>query len=319
MAVPERHGGTGAGLIELCLLLERVGRTVAPVPAWPTLVCGALPVAAWGDEALCSRLLPGVVRGETLLSAALEEEGAGPRRPATRARRDGAGFRLEGRKIAVPIAAQAEVVLVPAALEAEPGVAVFALDPRAPGVRLTFQECTDWQARYAMELDGAAAAEGDALGGLARGAEVLDWIVERAIAGLCAIASGVAGRALEITAGYAAERKQFGKPIASFQAVSQRLADAYIDHQAISLTMWQAATRLAEGHAAPAEVATAKFWASEAGSRIGHTALHVHGGISIDVDYPIQRYFLWAAQIAASLGAATPQLLDLGRHIAAGA
>ena len=98
--------------------------------------------------------------------------------------------------------------------------------------------------------------------------------------------------------------------------MGQRLADAYIDNQAIELTMLQAATHLDEGLDVPVEVATAKFWASDGGNRIGHAALHVHGGISIDVDFPIHRYFLWLKQIEFTLGAATPQLVVIGKHLA---
>jgi acyl-CoA dehydrogenase len=94
------------------------------------------------------------------------------------------------------------------------------------------------------------------------------------------------------------------------------MADSYIDNEAVQLTMWQAASRLAEDLPSDREVATAKFWAADGGHRIGHAALHIHGGISIDVDYPIHRYFLWLKQIEYTLGAATPQLVRLGQLLA---
>jgi acyl-CoA dehydrogenase len=313
VAVPEAHGGAGWGFIELCLLLERVGRTVAHVPAMPTLVYGALAIAEFGSSEQQRRLLPGVVSGETLLTAALVEIGTDPRTPIATARKAGDGYRLDGTKAAVPIAPQADAVLVPAILD---GVrTVFLVDPKAKGLRFELDETSSWEGHYRMELDGVTVGRDALLGGERRG-EVLDWLVDRATVALCAVAAGVAQRALEITAKYASERKQFDKPIATFQAVSQRLADCYIDNEAITLTMWQAATRLAEGIPSPKEIATAKYWACEGGSRIGHAALHIHGGISIDVDYPIQRYFLWAKQIEFSFGAATPQLVELGRLIA---
>jgi acyl-CoA dehydrogenase len=133
---------------------------------------------------------------------------------------------------------------------------------------------------------------------------------------LCAVASGVADEATRITAHYTTERKQFDRAIGTFQAVGQRMADCFIDNRAIELTMLQAATHLDEGRDVPAEVATAKFWASDGGSRIGHAALHVHGGISIDLDYSIHRYFLWLKQIEFTLGSATPQLVVLGKYLA---
>ena len=110
-------------------------------------------------------------------------------------------------------------------------------------------------------------------------------------------------RALELTAAYAREREQFGRPIGSFQAVAQRLADAYIDVEAVRLTMWEAAWRVAERLPAPAEIATAKFWAADAGHRVAHTAVHVHGGTGIDVDAPTHRYFIAAKRNEFTLGA----------------
>jgi alkylation response protein AidB-like acyl-CoA dehydrogenase len=124
-------------------------------------------------------------------------------------------------------------------------------------------------------------------------------------------------RALELTAEYARERKRFGHAIGAFQAVRQRLADAYIDVEAVRLTLWQAAWRLADGSPAAQEVATAKFWAAEAGHRVAHTAVHVHGGVGIDVDHPLHRYFAAAKRLEFALGGATAQLRGLRELLAA--
>jgi alkylation response protein AidB-like acyl-CoA dehydrogenase len=137
------------------------------------------------------------------------------------------------------------------------------------------------------------------------------WLAARATVGACAAQLGIVERALEMTADYARTRVQFGKPIGSFQAVSQRLADAYIDVEALRLTMWQAAWLLSAEQPAAAEVATAGFWAAEAGHRVLHTAVHVHGGVGIDVSYPLHRYFLAAKYHEFLLGGATGQLLAL--------
>jgi alkylation response protein AidB-like acyl-CoA dehydrogenase len=136
--------------------------------------------------------------------------------------------------------------------------------------------------------------------------------------GLCAAQVGVIERALEMTAEHARKRVQFGRPIGSFQAVAQRLADAYIDVEAARLTMWQAAWLLDCGREADADlaVATAKFWAAEAGHRVAHTAVHVHGGMGIDVSYPVHRYFTAATQNEFALGGATAQLRRIGAVLA---
>jgi alkylation response protein AidB-like acyl-CoA dehydrogenase len=148
------------------------------------------------------------------------------------------------------------------------------------------------------------------------GADVLDWLITRNTVGLCAVQLGVLERALELTVAYARDRVQFGRPIGSFQAVAQRLADAYIDVEAVRLTLWEAAWRVAEGLPAVAEVATAKFWAADAGHRVAHTAVHIHGGTGIDVDAPLHRYFVAAKRVEFSLGPATAQLRRLGVELA---
>ncbi|MBA3653303.1 MAG: acyl-CoA/acyl-ACP dehydrogenase [Actinobacteria bacterium] len=135
-------------------------------------------------------------------------------------------------------------------------------------------------------------------------------------AGLCAMQAGVTEEALRITAEYTKDRKQFDKPIASFQAVGQRAADAYIDVQAIKLTAQQAAWLLSEGLPADDELAIAKFWAAEGGQRVVHAAQHLHGGIGVDLDYPLHRYFTLAKQIELSLGGATEQLVKIGQNLA---
>jgi alkylation response protein AidB-like acyl-CoA dehydrogenase len=257
-----------------------------------------------------------MVAGETLVTAALTELGADSWSPAARATREGQGWRLDGVKVAVPMAHLAAAVLVPARTS-EGEVGVFLVEPRGQGVSLARQETTNWEAHFRMELSGARVADDALLGSTREGAHVLGWIVDRTTVGLCALGAGACQEAVRITAEYASNRKQFDKPIAMFQAVGQRMADSYIDNEAVSLTMWQAATRLHDELPSAKEIATAKYWAAEGGSRIGHAALHIHGGISIDVDYPIHRYFLWLKQIENTLGAATPQLERLGTLISA--
>jgi alkylation response protein AidB-like acyl-CoA dehydrogenase len=124
---------------------------------------------------------------------------------------------------------------------------------------------------------------------------------------------------VRITASYVKERQQFDRMIATFQAVGQRAADAFIDTLGVRLTAWQAVWRLSAGLPATDEVTIAKYWASEAGQRVVHTCQHLHGGIGMDRDYPVHRYFLVAKQIDLALGGAAPQLADLGKRIAASA
>lgn len=141
-------------------------------------------------------------------------------------------------------------------------------------------------------------------------------MADLATLGVCAQQLGVLEKALEMTADYASRRVQFGRPIGTFQAVAQRLADAFTDVEAVRLTTWQAAWRMSQGmdgHLAYAEeLAIAKFWAADAGHRVAHTAVHVHGGVGIDLDSPVHRYFVMAKRLEFSLGHATDQLRRLG-------
>ena len=161
--------------------------------------------------------------------------------------------------------------------------------------------------------------EEDVLGDPKRGADIVRWLEERALIGLCSLQLGVAAAALAKTAEYVGVRKQFGKQIGAFQGVSLRAADAYIDVEAMRSTLWQAVWRLDTGAAASIEIGIAKWWACRGGQRVVHTAQHLHGGIGSDIEYPIHRYFLWSKQLDLTLGGAAPQLARIGALLAEGA
>ncbi len=316
-AIPEAHGGSELGFLALCALLREVGRTVAPVPVYPSLVLGALPVARFGSESQQEAWLPGIARGERVLTAALAEyESSDPLLPATRAEPDGDGFRLTGVKTGVPCAEQASHVLVSASFD-DGRLGLFAVEPGADGATVTAQECADGRPYAELQLAGVRVGADARLGSSDDDADALRWIVEHAVAARCVMQLGVTERALEMTAEYSRERVQFDRPIGSFQAVHQRAADAYIDVEAIRLSALEAAWRLSEGLPASEHVAVAKFWAAEGGHAASFACQHLHGGIGIDRDYPLHRYFTWAIQIEHELGGASQQLERLGREIAA--
>jgi alkylation response protein AidB-like acyl-CoA dehydrogenase len=311
IAVPEAHGGMGLGLLELCTLLEEWGRAVAPVPAFAALLLGGLPIARFGNEAQRAAWLPGLASGAHLLTAALQDAGSeDPAAPATTARRDGTDFLLTGVKRLVPAASRAARIVVPAATG--DGVALFLVDPNAAGVRLTAQRTSIQEPLLDVALDGVRVARADVFGDAAAAC----WLRDAALAALCTTQVGVSERALEITAKYLRERVQFGVPIGSFQSVQHRAADCWIDAQAMRWTAWRAATRLVEGSDVSRDTAVAKLWAAEGGSRIANAAQHLHGGIGVDVDYSIHRYFLWSKALELTLGSAAPHLARLGRNLA---
>jgi alkylation response protein AidB-like acyl-CoA dehydrogenase len=323
LAVPAADGGAGYGLVELCLLLEAQGRVVAPVPLWATLVLGALPVAEFGSAGLRAALLPGVVAGDLLLTAALADVAddvavGGTGRPSVRAEvGDDGTLTLHGTAHTVPYAHVADRVLVPVATPA--GTVVAAVDPGAAGVTVERAVTTNREVHPHLHLDGTVVGPDDLLAGgdAGRGEEVLTWMLNRAWTGLCALQLGVAEAAVEQTAAYLNTREQFGLPLATFQATKMRAADAAIDTEAIRVTTWQAAWRLDNHLDADRAVNVAAWFAAEAGQRVVFATQHLHGGIGADISYPIHRYFLWGKQIELLLGSPSAQLARLGRHVAA--
>jgi 3-oxocholest-4-en-26-oyl-CoA dehydrogenase beta subunit len=314
-ALPESAGGDGLGLLEQCAVLTELGRSVAPAPYLASIVLGAATLAEFGTPDQQQRWAGPAARGELILAAALaEEDGDDPAHPVTRAEPAGEGWNLTGVKTTVQAGALAELLLVPAM--SPEGPAIFLVAPADSGVTVTPQQVTGGDATALVELSAARLPAGRVLGDPGRGPETTAWLMARATVGLCALQLGVAERALELTAAYAQRRQQFGKPIGSFQAVSQRLADCYIDVEGIRLTLWQAAWRLSRDLPAETEVATAKFWAADAGHRVAHAAVHVHGGVGIDTDGEVHRYFAAAKFNEFALGGATAQLRQIGTALA---
>jgi 3-oxocholest-4-en-26-oyl-CoA dehydrogenase beta subunit len=315
-ALPDNIGGGGLDFLEQCSILIELGRAVAPVP-YLTSVLSTAAIGYFGDDEQRSRWAAPAAAGELVLTAALAEDLVdSPETPQTRAERVerdggvGAGWRLNGSKAVVPYASVADAFLVPAG--SDDGVKLFVVLPGDEGVSLEPQRLLDGDTVATLDLAGVEVDDTRHVAGR----DVVHWLVSRATVALAAFQTGVLERALELTADYARERKQFDRPIGSFQAVAQRLADAYIDVEAVRLTMWEAAWRIAEPLPCPTEIATAKFWAADAGHRVAHTVVHVHGGTGIDLDAATHRYFTAAKRTEFTLGGATAQLRRLGAELA---
>ena len=291
--VPEAHGGSGLNIAALLKVFEAAGRTVAPVPLVPTLVLGALPLARYGSDEQQAAWLPGVADGSVLLTAAVDEVHV----TVT----DG---RLSGEATAVAYAQHADRILV-----ATDG-GIYLVDPSGDGIALTEQLTTNRQPLADVALDGATGEL------LTDDRDARRWIAEHGAAAVCAVQAGICDGALKMTAKHTSERQQFGKPIAEFQAVAQRAADAFIDTEMVRLTAVQALFRLGQGWPATNEVHVAKFWAGDGGMRALHAAQHLHGGLGVDMSYPLHRYFLWGKQNEHTLGTPTRELIRLGTALA---
>jgi 3-oxocholest-4-en-26-oyl-CoA dehydrogenase beta subunit len=310
------------GILGLALLAQAAGKHTAYLPVVAAIALGALPLARFGGH---DDLLADVSSGAKLVTAALEEPGEPDALITTAHHGDRGTFVLDGAKVMVPYGDLADCVLIPARLDDAPALFVV---PRS-ALKVTSLLTTGRQPYADLDLDAVTVPQ-EAL--LARGAEALDWLRDLGTVAYAAEASGVCTEAVAMTARYTSTRKQFGEPIASFQAVAQRAADAFISAEALRLCVLRAAWLMddaaREGHSASsadscassaeisADVAIAKFHAGDAGSRVLHAAQHLHGGIGVDTDYPLHRYFIRGQQIEQTLGTATRQLLRIGAHLA---
>jgi alkylation response protein AidB-like acyl-CoA dehydrogenase len=305
-AAPESLGGGGFGVLEQVAVLVALGRVLAAVPYLESVVLGAGALAKFGSEELQQEWATPAINGSKILAVALDGEmGQGPVQATSGA---SGGFRLTGARTQVGYGPVADAFLVPA--ETDSGTKVFLVAKDDAGVTMTALDTTAHGSVGHLELQGVEAVR------VVGGEDVLAWLTTHGSLGRSAYQLGVLERALELTSTYAREREQFDRPIGSFQAVSSRLADGYIDVKALRLTLTQAAWRLSEDLPADVEVSTAAFWAADAGHRVAHTTVHVHGGVGIDTDNPVHRYFLAAKQTEFAVGSATGQLLRIGRELA---
>lgn len=306
------------GTEETTAVATALGRHLARVPYGPHAVAAVPAVSEFGSAAVIDALLRPACTGAVIFSAAFEEDlGTSALTPAATLGDDGP-LRLTGAKVNVPYAAAADALLVNAIGPDGAVVAVVRTD--ADGVTVTETPSIGLTPVATVEFDGVAVADDHLLSG---GAGTVARVAELLTLAVAADQSGVVTAAVEATADYAREREQFGRAIGSFQAVAQRLADGYIDAQGLALTTAQAAWLMSGNADCTAEeiaaaVATAKFWADEAGHRVAHTAVHVHGGVGLDTSHPAHRYFLRAKQNEFTYGCAPVALEAVGDLIAAG-
>jgi len=306
LTTPESHDGAGLGFLELCRVLVEVGRTVAPAPLATDSVV-RLFLAEHGTE----DQQQSAYACDVLSAAIAEEHEHAPTIPTTTAALEGGEYVLTGTKYLVPAATVAKAFLVPATTS--DGPAVFLVDAETAGLTIGEQHLSDGDVAGLIELDGVRIPADRRVGD----GEAAQRLVDLLTVASCAVQLGITEGAITLTAEYAKVREQFDRPIATFQAVSQRLADGYIDTRFLALTVWQAAWRLAEGLPAEEAIATAKLWAADAGHRIAHTTVHIHGGVGVDMDGEAHRYFTAATRYDFEYGGATEQALRLGKLLAA--
>ncbi len=289
LAVPEAHGGEGLGLAEVAVLLRETGARDVHLPVWETLCCGALTLSAAGTDEQQRAWLPKVAAGEALLTPAIREPGVGMRDTPGTTYVDG---KVTGRKVGVTYAGQAARLLVTAVADGEAVVAL--VDPSDPGVTLLASPSSSGEPQHTVVLDGAAA---ELLGESA--ARIL---VEHAVSGLALTAAGLVSGARDLTATYIKGRTQFGRTLAEFQAVAMQIADVYIASRTIDLAAENAAWRVGSGLDASDDLAVAAYWVCAEGPKTLRTCHHLHGGMGVDITYPLSGYFSWVTDIGHALG-----------------
>ncbi|MFC3454410.1 acyl-CoA dehydrogenase family protein [Amycolatopsis speibonae] len=303
LALSEKDGGADLGLAGLAVLLEEQGRNVAPVPLWPHGVA-TWAVARYAEPGALARE---AAEGEVRLTVALEEYGRSPWEPGCVATCADGIWRLTGTKAAVPSPAGAAYVVVSAT--GPDGPAMFLVP--AEGVSWRESETTAHEFAGDLSLSGAVARP---LGPAAFGA-----VLRAAAVAIAAVQLGVADGALRLAASYTSAREQFGRPLAAFQSLRHQLADCLIDLDAMRVTLWQAIQAVDTDDAeAERAVQVASWWRAQGGLDVVYRVQHVHGGIGVDVDYPVHRYFLWGRQLAGTLGGPAAVLSHLGDVLAAG-
>ena len=311
LILPEAYGGVGGSLLDLAVMLEEVGRTTAPSPIFSTMVMGVLPILEAGNEQQKKHLLPRVANGEVLLTMALAEPEADyqPQYLSTNAthHKDGV-FSITGTKLFVQNAHTANYLLVVARTgkvnAAGDGISIFIIDSDTSGVASTPLITIAADKQFEVILDKVPCSNNDVLGGLNKGWPIVESTLRKATALQCVEMVGVAHKALELTAGYAATRIQFARPIGSFQAVQHRLADMLTDVESARWLSYQAVWRLDKGLPAAREVSIAKAWTSDACQRVVSGAHHIHGGVGFDVDYDLHYHFRWSKALELNLGSA---------------
>jgi 3-oxo-4-pregnene-20-carboxyl-CoA dehydrogenase alpha subunit len=296
--VPERLGGDGLGLAEITSALTQIGRFGNLSPAFATLGLGLLPLLDLASDAQQDRFLSGVVKG-AILTAALNEPGhALPERPATRL----AGGTLNGTKVAVPYAGQADWLVV----STDSGVVV--VSATADGVTTTKTPNATHTDEYAVTFTDVTVDDADVLGG----PDTVRRVNQLAVAAVGAYAAGLVAGALRLTADYVAGRHQFGRPLSTFQTVAAQLAEIYIASRTITLASTSVSWLLSEGRDATEDLDVLGYWVTSQAPPVMQLCHHLHGGMGMDITYPMHRYYSAIKDLTRLLGGKAHRLELVG-------
>ena len=296
LVFPEQYGGTGGGFLDLAVLLEEMGRSLAPSPFFSTVVLGGLTVLDAGTDAQKQDILPRICSGGLIMTMALTEPSASyePQGVETVAERQGDGFVINGTKLFVADAQAADLLLIVARTspESDPadGITLFLVPAANQGLTINPLNTIASDRQYEVSLKGANVPATSVLGEVGEGWPVVQRALQRAIVGKCAEMLGGADAVLEMTVEFVKQRTQFGRPIGSLQAVQHHCANMATDVEGSRNIVYQAAWRVEEDGPADREVSMAKAWVSGAYERVCATAHQCHGAIGFTKEHDLQLY-----------------------------
>ena len=293
---PEEHGGTAASFLDLAVLVEEMGRALAPVPFLSTIVLGGLTVMEAGNDDQRRQIIPDICRGQAILTLAVLEESASysPNGIRLEAQEQGAGFILNGTKKFVPDGQIADLLIAAArtsqGTNPQEGITLFLVPTASQGVEVTPNLTIASDRQASVTFTNVSVPASSVLGQVGGGWPVLNNTLQRAAVAKCVEMAGGSDAVLEMTVEYVKNRVQFGRPVGSFQAVQHHCANMATDVEGIRLVALQAAWRISEGKDAAQEVALAKAWVSDAYQRVCATAHQCHGAIGFTQEHNLQLY-----------------------------
>ena len=293
---PEVYGGTGGDFLDLAVLLEEMGRALAPSPYFSTVILGGLTVLDAGNDAQKDDLLSRVCDGSGLLTLAVPEASATYEAWGVEATANavGNGYALNGTKLFVPDAHVADVIIVAARTKADgdpaEGITLFLVPARMEGLSVTPINTIGDERQFEVSLNNVRVPASSVLGQVNGGWPIAGRAIQRATAAQCIAMLGGATAVLDMTVEYVKQRTQFGRPVGSFQAVQHHCAQMATDVEGCRGVAYQAAWTLAEGLPAQREVSIAKAWVSQAYRRVCATAHQCHGAIGFTKEHDLQLY-----------------------------
>jgi len=296
LVFPEKYAGADMSFLDLAVLLEEMGRACLPGPYFSTVVLGGLTILDIGSEEQKQEYLPKIASGEAIFTLALTESSASYDAAAieTKAAADNNAFILNGTKLFVPDAHIADYMLVIARTDekskGEDGITIFTVDAKSPGISYTVLKTIANDKLCEVVFDQVSVPKENILGQLNQGWSEVQKIIQRAAVAKCCEMVGCIQQALDMTVDYAKERKQYDRPIGSFQVIQHYCVDMATDVDGTRLSTYQAAWMLSEGLPCTKEVAIAKAWAGEACGRVMALAHQIHGAIGCSIDHDLQFY-----------------------------